>query len=117
MLADALSRPNDDERQTEERTIALILSQAFLNLTDTDPTSSLEYQLGEQQWEHQKWIEDLSEQYRYWCDRGSWKDPEGKLVIPPDDTLKRQIMHAYHDGLSGHPRRDETVRKILERFS
>ena len=45
--ADALSRPNDDERQTEERTIALIPPEAFLNLANTDHMSSLEYQLSE----------------------------------------------------------------------
>jgi hypothetical protein len=89
MLVDTLSRPNDDERQTEERMIALIPSEAFLNLADTDPTSSLEYQLSKQQREHQKWIEDLSKQHQYWCNRGLWKNPEGKLVIPPDDALRR----------------------------
>jgi hypothetical protein len=115
--ADALSQHNDDERQTEERTIALIPPEAFLNLADTDPTSSLEYQLSEWQQEHQKWIEDLSKEHQYWCDRGSWKDPEGKLVIPSDNALKRWIMHAYHNGLSGHPGRDEMVRKILGLFS
>ena len=25
-------------------------------------------------------------------------------------------MHTYHDGLSGHPRQDEMVRKVLEWF-
>jgi hypothetical protein len=41
--ADALSRPNDDERQMEERTIVLIPPKTFLNLADTNPMSSLEY--------------------------------------------------------------------------
>ena len=25
-------------------------------------------------------------------------------------------MHAYHDRLSGHPGRDETIQKVLRRF-
>ena len=25
-------------------------------------------------------------------------------------------MHAYHNGLSGHPGRDKTIRKVLQRF-
>jgi len=25
-------------------------------------------------------------------------------------------MHIYHDGLSGHPGRDETIRKVLQCF-
>jgi hypothetical protein len=40
------------------------------------------------------------------------------MLIPPSDELKRRIMHAYHGGLAGHPGpgRDETIRKVLQRF-
>jgi len=38
------------------------------------------------------------------------------VIILPDQALRRQIMHAYHNGLTGHPRCDETARKVLERF-
>jgi hypothetical protein len=61
---DALSRPNDDERQAEEKKITLIPFKTFINLTNTDPMSSLEYQLLEQQWENQRWIEDLKEKHQ-----------------------------------------------------
>jgi len=43
-------------------------------------------------------------------------DINKKIVVSPDQALKRQIIHAYYNGLTGHPGHDETVRKILERF-
>jgi hypothetical protein len=58
----------------------------------------------------------VSEEHHLQEDRGSWVDPKGRLVIPPDNTLKKRIMHAYHNGLSGHPGRDEIVWKIMEQF-
>jgi len=34
----------------------------------------------------------------------------GRLVVPPDLTLKREIMRVVHKGLlTGHPSRDETI--------
>ncbi len=39
-----------------------------------------------------------------------------RLAVPPDQELKRRIMHAYHDGLMAHPGHDETVRKVLDWF-
>jgi hypothetical protein len=41
--ADALSRPNKDDRQQEERKIVLIPSETFLNLADTGNKDSLEH--------------------------------------------------------------------------
>jgi hypothetical protein len=43
-------------------------------------------------------------------------DSSDRLVIPPDNLLKKQIMHVYHNGLSGHPEQDKMMRKILEGF-
>jgi hypothetical protein len=37
-------------------------------------------------------------------------DSNDRLVVPPNNMLKKQIMHAYHDGLSRHPGQE---RKIL----
>ena len=45
-----------------------------------------------------------------------WIAEDGRILVPPVDELKRRIMHAYHDGLSGHPGRDKTVWKVLQCF-
>jgi hypothetical protein len=115
-LADALSRPNDDKWQMEERQIALIPPKVFVNLANTDPTNLLEYQLGKWQQDHSKWIEDLKTEHWFWKRGSTWVDPRGRLVVPLDNLLKKQIMHTYHDRLSGHPGQDKTVRKILGQF-
>jgi len=43
-----------------------------------------------------------------------WKDTnQQRLVIPPNDLLKRQLMKIWHDDpTAGHPGRDEMVRRI-----
>ena len=87
--ADALSWPNDDEQQTEERQIALIPPEVFMKLTNMDPTSLLKYQLGKRQQDHSKWIEDLKEEHWFWRRGTTWVDPKGQLVVPPDKLLKK----------------------------
>ncbi len=43
-------------------------------------------------------------------------DKDQKTIVLPDEGVRRRIMHTYHDGLVAHPGRDETVRKVLDRF-
>ncbi len=46
-----------------------------------------------------------------------WTDKEGRLVVPPDDELKRKIMKELHDHWgAGHPGRDETTRRVLHNY-
>jgi len=46
----------------------------------------------------------------------SWTK-EGKLIIPPDQSLKWKLMNYVHDGYTaGHPGRDETIRKAKRFF-
>src|SRR5712672_2563616 len=46
----------------------------------------------------------------------SWSK-DGKLVVPPDQGLKRKLMTYIHDGYTaGHPGRDETIRKAKRFF-
>jgi Integrase zinc binding domain len=47
-----------------------------------------------------------------------WRDIKAhRLVIPPDQGLKRELMHSWHNGpLSGHPGRDKTIRKINREY-
>src|SRR5712671_1998107 len=42
---------------------------------------------------------------------------EGKLVVPPNLTLKREIMRVVHEGLiTGHPGRDETIAQTQRNY-
>ena len=113
--ADALSRPNEDDRQQEERKITLLPSETFLNLADTGNKDSLEHLLVQEQGRHSEWLKEQGGQYA----KGTtlWTTEDGRSLIPPSDTLKRRIMHAYHNGLIGHPGRDEMTRKVLKKFS
>jgi hypothetical protein len=47
-----------------------------------------------------------------------WRDISGRrLVIPPDQGLKCEIMNTWHKGpLNGHPGRDETIRCINKEY-
>ena len=99
--ADALSRPNEDDRQHKERKITLLPSETFLNLADTGNEDSLEYLLVQEQEKHLKWLEEQGGQR---AERSTlWITEDGRPIILPSDTLKRRIMYTYHDGLSGHP--------------
>ena len=86
----------------------------FLKLTNTSNEDSLEYLLVQEQREHSMWAEE----HGGWQVKGTtlWVAEDGRTLIPPSDELKRRIMHTYHDGLSGHPGRDKTIRKVLQCF-
>jgi hypothetical protein len=51
-------------------------------------------------------------------DGSFWRDTSThRLVIPPDQGLKREIMHTWHDSpLNGHPERDETIRRVNKEY-
>ena len=50
------------------------------------------------------------------CRTGTMKD--NKIQVPPVLEVKHGIMNLYHDHpLAGHPGRDETIRKVQERYS
>jgi len=86
----------------------------FLKLADTGNEDSLEYLLVQEQEKYSRWVEEHNGQQA----KGTtlWTAEDGRILVPPVDELKWRIMHVYHDGLSGHPERDETTRKVLQRF-
>jgi hypothetical protein len=112
--ADALSRPNEDKQQQEERKVTLLSPKIFLNLADSGNEDSLEYLLVQEQHKHIAWLKKQGGH----CARGTtlWTTDNGRAIVPPSNVLKKRIMHAYHDRLTGHPRRDKTIRKVLGRF-
>jgi hypothetical protein len=49
--------------------------------------------------------------------RTTWRDKEGRLVVPPDDALKRWILREYHNHWgAGHPGRNKTIRKVQNNY-
>jgi hypothetical protein len=112
--ADALSCPSEDERQRDERQVTLLPPEVFLKLANTGNEDSLERLLVQEQRRHSRWIKERGGRQA----EGTtlWIAGDGRMLIPPSDELKWRIMHAYHDGLSGHPGRDETIRKVLQHF-
>ena len=85
-----------------------------MKLANTSNEDLLEYLLVREQKKHSKWAEEHRGQQA----KGTtlWVTEDGRMLIPPSDELKWRIMHTYHDGLSGHPGRDETIRKVLQHF-
>jgi len=49
-------------------------------------------------------------------EQSNWQK-EGHLVIPPDETLKREILQLLHDApTAGHPGRDETFAQVSRSY-
>src|SRR5712671_6289424 len=49
-------------------------------------------------------------------EQSNWQK-EGHLVIPPDETLKREILQLLHDApTAGHPGRDETFAQVSHSY-
>src|SRR5882757_6022621 len=49
-------------------------------------------------------------------EQGSWRK-EGRLVIPPDEMIKREILQLLHDApTAGHPGRDETLTQVSDSY-
>jgi len=100
-----------------------MLPQAtFIQMANADSDNSLESMITDcqnqysptmKEWENIypiKLIETSSQPF--------WKDTnKQRLVIPPNDSLKRRLMQIWHDGpTAGHPGRDETVRRINREY-
>jgi hypothetical protein len=47
---------------------------------------------------------------KHWC-------VQGRIAVPPDDTLKKEILHRFHDlEIRGHQGRDPTITIICRHF-
>jgi hypothetical protein len=86
----------------------------FLKLANIGNEDLLEYLLVREQEKHLRWIKEHRGQQA----KGMtlWITGDGQSFVPPSNELKWWIMHNYHDGLSGHPEQDETIRKVLQHF-
>jgi len=93
----------------------LIPQEAFLNLFEAGLDGSVEADIVESQWEHWETLEQWAKTLPiHQLDRVIWKDiPGNRLVIPPDDQIKRRVLREWHDHIGGgHRGRDKTARQI-----
>jgi len=65
----------------------------------------------------ERWEKTLSIERDEELGRTTWRDKEGRLIVPPDDALKRRILREYHDHWGvGHPGHNETIRKVQNNY-
>ena len=115
--ADALSRLDEGEEQREAKLTPLISSDAFLNVFEAGDPGTIEDEVIEAQQRQKKTMEDWSRRLPIEKHEGprvtTWTDHQGRLVVPPDDDLKKKILRELHDHWgAGHPGRDETTRRV-----
>jgi hypothetical protein len=94
---------------------------AFLNVFEAGDPGTVEYEVMEAQTRHQptmeRWEKTLSIERDEELGRTTWRDKEGRLIVPPDDALKRRILREYHDHWGvGHPGHNETIRKVQNNY-
>jgi Integrase zinc binding domain len=121
--ADALSRPPDaDQDKDNNEAMIMIPESAFIRIADEDSPESLESRIIQAQNHHQPimkaWEARTPLQRYQTIDGPMWKMQDtGKLAIPPDPELFREIMKTWHDlPTAGHPGRDKTTRHITNQY-
>jgi len=61
-------------------------------------------------------LEEWSTSHLIQEEQGNWLK-DGRLVVPPDEELKRQILQLLHDmPTAGHPGRDETFTQVFQAY-
>jgi hypothetical protein len=126
--ADLLSRPPGVDRgETDNQDITLLDPDAFIGLATTEAPKDkwweLEQQIGRAQRKHpaeiMQWIKHhqaTKDHPRNHRDLKHWH-VQGKIAVPPDDTLKKEILYRFHDlEIRGHPGRDPTTATIRRHF-
>ena len=106
----------------DNQEMTMIPEPTFIKVLDEDSPRSLEHRIVRYQQLHQPtmklWETNGTIEQHSTDTQTMWKDTlEGRLVIPPDDDIRRQIMEVWHEGATGgHPGRDETTRRINEHY-
>ena len=89
----------------------------FSLISATTPiTISLWSKVHETQEKHRTTLEGWNAPYSVHEDQGRWQKV-GRLVIPPNEQLKREILQVLHDApTAGHPGRDETFTQVSQTY-
>jgi len=114
---DALSRMHQEEEWEESKLTPLIPPDAFLNIFEAGDPGMVEHEVTEAQQQYQSMLEQWGRTIPIVkmeeLGRMTWRDKEGRQVVPPDDALKRRILREYHDHWgAGHPSWDKTIRRV-----
>ena len=113
--ADMLSRPpSEDKGEKDNADLTLLPPQIFVRTTDS-PWDQLLQDIIETQHRHRPLMEDWKRSKEVAQDDQEMYTRDGKIVVPPDESLKRRILRRNHDTPTrGHPGRDRTI-DLLER--
>ena len=111
-----LSRPpSEDKGEKDNADLTLLPPQIFVRTADL-PWDRLLQDVNEAQNRHRSLMEDWKQSKEVTQDDQGMYMRDGKIVIPPDESLKRQILRRNHDTPTrGHPGRDRTI-DLLERL-
>ena len=110
-----LSRPpSGDKGEKDNADLTLLPPQIFIRTADT-PWDQLLQDIVEAQDRHRSLMEDWTRSKEVVRDEQGTYLRDGKIVIPPDESLKQRILRRNHDTPTrGHPGRDRTI-NLLER--
>jgi hypothetical protein len=119
--ADTLSRMHQKDKDEMPKLTPLISPDVFLNIFEAGDPGTVKHKVIEAQAQHQSTMEQWEKTLPIERDkepgRTTWRDKEGRLVVPPDDALKRRILREYHNHWgAGHPGHNETIRKIQNNY-
>jgi hypothetical protein len=102
--------------------MTMIPEAAFIGLVGPDSEGSIEHTITIIQNQNRSLMEEWTNLYPIECidnpDEPFWRDIKGcRLVIPPDQGLKRKLMNVWHEGsVNGHPGQDEMMRRINREY-
>ena len=117
--ADMLSRPPVQDRgEADNSNLTLLPPSLFLNMTCTIEGSwtELRQNLVSHQQAHQSLMKKWEQSEKASLQEGIWMVQE-RIVVPPNEELKRTILHRYHDApTAGHPGRDRTLNTVRRLF-
>jgi len=93
------------------------MPQGPSTIRTTSPiTTSLQSKVLEGQKAYHTTLEEWKSLHSIYKERNEWKK-EGRLVISPDEQLKREILQVLHDApTAGHPGRDETFTQVSQAY-
>ena len=113
-----LSRPPaEDKGENDNTDLTLLPPSIFINntyLLNSDWVE-LEQQIMVRQQKHAHLMEEWKKSHKAKHEGTLWM-LQDRIIVPPDESLKRFILQRYHDTPTiGHPGRDRTI-EVVERI-
>ncbi len=120
--ADTLSRPPGENIVEDSWEIALLPPEVFLNVFGADSDGSLEHHIILTQWAMSEIMDDWLKHLPISRDQHVdgpiwWHEVLGRLLIPPNDEIRKEIMKVWHDHQGGgHPGWHEMIQKVQQEY-